>query len=101
MARLKYRNARSALGWLVEGMADLVQPHDRLGAVTWAPTTRLRQRARGFDQAEVLARRLARRLGLACPPLLIRQPGAPQTGRSHVERQAGPHFRCAGHRFVG
>jgi predicted amidophosphoribosyltransferase len=89
VARLKYRNARSALGWLVEGMADLVQPQDRPGAVTWAPTTRARQRARGFDQAEVLARRLARRLGLACPPLLIRRPGPPQVRRSSLRRVKG------------
>ncbi len=92
VARLKYRNARSSLGWLAEGMAGLVQPHDRPIAVTWAPTTSLRRRARGFDQAEVLARRLAAHLGLVCLGLLARLAGEPQTGRSHLERRVGPRF---------
>jgi predicted amidophosphoribosyltransferase len=92
VARLKYRNARSSLSWLVEGMACLVQPHDAPVAVTWAPTTPVRRRGRGFDQGEVLARRLAARLGLACPRLLARLPGAPQTGRSSTQRRIGPRF---------
>jgi len=93
IARLKYRNARSALGWLTEGMASLVQPHDSPVAVTWAPTTPCRCRARGFDQAELLARHLAARLRLPCPALLARVPGPAQTGRSHAERRTGPQFR--------
>ncbi len=92
VARLKYRNARSSLDWLAEGMASLVHEHDAAAAITWAPTTAVRSRARGFDQAEVLARRLAARLGLPCPKLLRRLPGPPQTGRSHVERRIGPCF---------
>lgn len=93
VARLKYRNARSALAWLAEGMADLVRPHDAVAAVTWAPTTAVRRRARGFDQAELLARRIAARLGLPCQHLLVRLSGPPQTGRTHVERQVGPTFQ--------
>jgi predicted amidophosphoribosyltransferase len=92
VTRLKYRNARSSLAWLAEGMAGLVQPRDGPVAVTWAPTTSTRRRARGFDQAEVLARRLASRLRLPCVDLLIRLPGPPQTGRSHLERRVGPRF---------
>ena len=54
---------------------------------------RARRGDRGFDQAEQLARRVARRLGLPCPSLLRRRPGSPQTGRSHTERQRdGPQF---------
>ncbi len=105
VARLKYRNARSAVTWLVEGLASLVQGQDMPVAVGWAPTTAVRRRARGFDQAEVLARRLAAHLGLACPALLTRLPGPPQTGRSHAERRAGPLFlvrpRPARHLRVG
>lgn len=93
VARLKYRNARTSLAWLAEGMASLVRPHDAAVAVTWAPTTAVRRRARGFDQAELLARRLGARLGLPCPELLVRLPGPPQTGRSHLERRVGPCFQ--------
>ncbi len=92
VARLKYRNARSALDWLAAGIADLVRPQDLPAAVTWAPTSRGRRRSRGFDQAEVLARHLATQLSVACPAMLTRLPGPPQTGRSHVERRVGPRF---------
>lgn len=63
IVRLKYGNARSVLGWLAVGMAALVRaPAAGYDAVTWVPTTRARRRSRGFDQAEILARAVARRL---------------------------------------
>jgi predicted amidophosphoribosyltransferase len=99
VARLKYRNARSALPWLAGGMAALVRRTLAalggavvLDVVTWAPTSRARRRQRGFDQAELLARGIARELGLPCLPLLERGPGPPQTGRGRAERWAGPTF---------
>ena len=55
--------------------------------VTWAPTSARRRRARGFDQAELLARRVAREVGLPVRRLLTRSPGAAQEGRSAVERR--------------
>lgn len=95
LARLKYRNERAGLAWLVAGLVALVQPTDHPVAVTWAPTTVERRRTRGFDQAEQLARRVARRLDLPALRLLDRQPGPPQTGRTHAERRSsGPHFRA-------
>ena len=95
LARLKYRNARSAVGWLADGMAALVPPggtRDAIDLVTWAPTTDARRRRRGFDQAEVLARAVARRLAIPCRPLLVRQPGPAQTGRSREQRRQGPRY---------
>ena len=105
LARLKYRNDRAAVAWLAAGMARLVaalgwvapivrptRPHPV--AVTWAPTSSARRRARGFDQAELLARAVARRLGAPCVPLLDRLPGPPQTGRSAAERRRVPGFRA-------
>jgi len=91
VAQLKYRNARSVASWLAGAMAGLVAPGE-VTVVTWAPTTELRRRARGFDQAEVLARRVAAHLGLGCVPLLARVPGPPQTGRTLLERRDGPQF---------
>jgi predicted amidophosphoribosyltransferase len=91
VAQLKYRNARATASWLADGMAALVRPAEAT-VVTWAPTTAQRRRARGFDQAEVLARAVARRLGLPARPLLRRAPGPPQTGRTLLERRAGPAF---------
>lgn len=95
LARLKYRNARTALAWLAEGMAALVGAEpgaEGIDVVTWAPTTSARRRRRGFDQAELLARRVARRLGRPCRRLLLRVPGPPQTGLGRAERRAGPRF---------
>ena len=90
VARLKYRNARSSVPFLARGMAGLVvEPVD---LVTWAPTTPARLRARGFDQARVLARAVARQLGLPCRPLLRRAAGPAQTGRDAAARFAGPAF---------
>ncbi len=60
--------------------------------VTWAPTTPERRRARGFDQAELLARRVASAMGRPCRPLLQRAPGPPQTGRSGAGRWDGPRM---------
>lgn len=95
LVRLKYRNERAVVGWLTAAMAALVvAPVAALDvrAVTWAPTTPARRRARGFDQAELLARGVARELGLPCRPLLVRIPGAPQTGRDRHARWHGPAF---------
>ncbi|MEZ5180147.1 MAG: hypothetical protein R2746_18190, partial [Acidimicrobiales bacterium] len=92
VAQIKYRNARAPLRWLARGMATLVRG-DAIQVVTWAPTTPERRRARGFDQAELLARRVARELGVPCRGLLARAPGPAQTGRSLEERRTGPAFR--------
>ncbi len=97
VARLKYRNARAVVPWLVTAMVDaavaagLATGLDE-DTVTWAPTTASRRRARGFDPAEILARPFARKLGLRAARLLDRRPGPPQTGLAAAERHAGPAF---------
>lgn len=92
VARLKYRNARSSVRFLARGMAALASLDQPVDVVTWAPTTPARLRARGFDQAEVLARAVARRLGVPTRRLLGRGPGPAQTGRDAVARYEGPAF---------
>jgi predicted amidophosphoribosyltransferase len=89
VARIKYRNARSSLPWLADRMAALVGPA-AVDVVTWVPTTGRRRRRRGFDQSELLARAIARRLHLPCRRLLRRGPGPPQTGRPGAERRRPP-----------
>lgn len=91
VAQLKYRNARSTAAWLAAGMAGLVRAEE-VDLVTWAPTTDLRRRSRGFDHAEVLARKVASELGRPCWSTLVRAPGPPQTGRTLLERRDGPEF---------
>jgi predicted amidophosphoribosyltransferase len=90
VARLKYRNVRAVAPWVAAAMVDALPVLAGRVVVTWAPTTPARRRARGFDPAEVLARPVARRLGVPCAVLVSRRPGPPQTGLPASARQAGP-----------
>ena len=94
LARLKYRNARSALPVLASALVGRLReaPLGPIDLVTWPPTTAARRRERGFDQAEHLARAVARGLGLPVRPCLARRAGGSQTGRSAEERRRGPVF---------
>lgn len=92
VARVKYRNARTAIPWLADTVTAAVD--SMLGerspdVVTWPPALVGRRRARGFDHAELLARAVARRLGIPAVRLLRRSPLASgvQTGRPLRERR--------------
>jgi predicted amidophosphoribosyltransferase len=87
---LKYRNRRDAMAFLAAEVAALIDC--RADVLTWVPTTAARRRARGFDQAELLARAVGRRSGLPVRPLLRRLDGRPQTGRDQAGRREGPRF---------
>jgi ComF family protein len=91
---LKYRNRRQVarhLAGLVVNAIVAAGDHRDVDVVTWAPTSAARRRDRGFDQGELLARAVARQLGVPCRRLLERTgPSAAQTGRSRAERLHGP-----------
>ena len=56
--------------------------------VTAIPIDLARTRDRGYNQSELIARHLAKRLGVPCRPLLRRHPGVPrQVGLSGKERR--------------
>ncbi len=88
---LKNGDRRDLVSWLAGAMVAVRTPPPGT-VVTWAPTGRARRRKRGFDQAELLARAVARRWGLPCRALLRRSPGPAQSGRSAAERHANPAF---------
>lgn len=96
----KYGNRRQLAhhfaGLLVNRLISAgFEPSD-FDVVTWAPTSPKRRHRRGFDQAEVVARRVAAQLGLPCRHLLERDdPGGAQTGRDRIERLHGPVFRAS------
>ena len=90
---LKNGQRRDLVGWVADGLASLV-PAPASVVVTWAPTGPGRRRARGFDQAELLARALARRWDRPCAGLLERLPGPPQAGRRAAARRTNPRFRA-------
>lgn len=92
----KYGNARSLARPFAERIvAELRRSSaaDGIQCVTWAPTAPGRVRRRGYDQAELLAAEVARLLGVPCRRLLRRTGrSAPQTGRTRLDRVAGPAF---------
>jgi len=91
---LKYRNRRQVVVVLVELLAQRVMQRipniaTVCDVVTWAPTSTTRVRRRGHDQAELLARRLARVLDVPCRRLLIKTSTNVQTGASRDQRLRG------------
>ena len=93
VARAKYRDRHAALAWLASEMvATIGGASIGIDVVTWAPTTRSRRRARGFDQAEVLARAVGAEMRRPVRAQLRRVSGAPQTGAGRADRAVGPVF---------
>lgn len=91
---LKYRDGRRLVAPLASHLAERCRA---VGAgpvevVTWVPTSGRRRRARGFDQSELLARAVARRLSVPVLPLLRRRPGRAQTGLDRVGRAASAGY---------
>jgi competence protein ComFC len=90
---LKFRHHQSAAAVLAAQMVRRLRL-EHVDVVTWAPTSARRVRRRGYDQAEAIARAIARQLGVPCRRLLYRAHGGPQTGKSRADRLAGPAFRA-------
>lgn len=97
---MKYASAR----WVAPMLGELwVERHAHVcdvQAVTWVPTTRTRMRERGYDQSELIARRIARRLGVPCARLLRRIDDTAQTGRTASERRDGAQFMARRSRYT-
>lgn len=89
---LKNGQRRALIGPLAQALAGRTRPPEA-AVVTWAPTTPQRSRRRGFDQAELLARALARRWGRPARRLLVRAAGTAQAGRPAGDRLRTPWFR--------
>ncbi|MAT05332.1 MAG: phosphoribosyltransferase [Acidimicrobiaceae bacterium] len=100
LLNFKYGNRRQ-LGHHLAGLvvnrlvANGVGPSE-IDVVTWAPTSAKRRHRRGFDQAELVARRVALQLGVPCRRLLRRDGAAPpQTGLDRATRLHGPAFTAS------
>ena len=95
---LKYGRATTVIAELADELAAVAPPSD---VVTWIPASPSRRRRRGFDQGELLARSVARRLGRPARRLLRRADDVAQTSRDRAGREAGPTFVPAGRRLRG
>ncbi len=96
----KYGNRRQLAhhfaGLLVNRLiAEGLRP-DQFDVVTWAPTSTRRRHRRGFDQAEVVARRVAAQLGVPCRRLLERAGAA--SPRPGATASTGCTAPCSGRR---
>jgi ComF family protein len=90
---LKFRGRLGAAVPLAAGLAGATRARDVPGdLVVPVPLSRRRLRERGYNQAEELARRTARVLGLPCEPrALVRARHTPaQTGLPRAARRRGP-----------
>jgi ComF family protein len=86
--RAKYRDSRSLLG-LLAGAAALRLPRPEAAAVVPVPLGPRRRRERGYNQAELLARRLAAVWGLPVRLELARvRETEAQVGRDAASRRA-------------
>jgi predicted amidophosphoribosyltransferase len=91
---MKYGPHANVASWCAE-LADEVRDEcGEVDVITWAPTSSRRRHERGFDQAELIARHVARRWAVPVRRLLTRHGGGHQTGRSRLERLAAPSFRA-------
>lgn len=72
--RFKFGGGRACGAAFGVLMAQCVRDHCPEGAdlITWAPVSSRRRRERGYDQAELLARRMGEELGLPVMPLLCK-----------------------------
>ena len=69
-------------------MAQCVQDRPEMAPelITWAPLSRKRRRERGYDQGELLARAMAKQLGLPAVPTLVKaRHTQPQSGLDSAE----------------
>ena len=83
--KLKFSGARAAAKDMAYAMAALVDFTDHV-VVVHAPTATSRIRTRGYDQAQLLAREIARHGHVIYSPALVRIDQQRQVGASRKER---------------
>lgn len=92
---LKYHNERMTARLLADVLvSQFISDYRNADVVTWAPTSKQRRRERGHDQAELIARAVARLICRPCRSLLVRESLTAQTGASRQQRLDGPKFRA-------
>lgn len=92
---LKYGRDTRLVTPLADALARVAPEAD---LVTWVPSTRAHRLRRGFDQSELLARAVARRLDVRARRLLVRSDAVAQTDRDGRGRRAGPVLVPVGRR---
>lgn len=88
---LKFGGARELAGVLGETLAAGIPRDWGLSAVVPVPLHPSRQRQRGYNQAELLAREVARHLDIPCVDVLSRTRATRQQARQHASGRQDMH----------
>ncbi len=86
--KLKFNRSAAAADSLAQLLVRIIGNNDRFDSVTAVPVSPHRQRERGYNQSELIARRLANQLALPYHPLLLRTSSGHQLGSSRADRFA-------------
>ena len=97
--RYKFRSAAAYAGVYAEFIAKSIDENRIFcDIISWVPLSKRRLRERGYDQAELIARELAKILGLECLPLLEKQrhnkAQSGLSGREARKANAAGAYRC-------
>lgn len=84
--KLKFERAQAAADLIAEYLHETLPYLKPETLVTFAPTANKRRRERGYDQAELIAKALARKRGLRFAQTLIRAEDFRQTGARRDQR---------------
>lgn len=87
IAKLKFERAQDAAQIIAELMSEKLPYFSRDTMVTFVPTATGRRRQRGYDQAELIARRLSVLLDLKFGSLLLRSGQSRQVGAAKAQRK--------------
>lgn len=85
----------------LEPRSQLLPQRTETFCVTWIPASAKNRRKRGYDQAEMLAKAVAREIGLPCRKLLKRNRDLAQGDRDFKGRLQGPTLAPVGSLHAG
>ena len=102
---LKYQRDTRLVRWLAPQLAGLIPQallestksvtDSKIDCITWIPASAKNRRKRGYDQAEMLAKAVAREVSLPCRRLLKRNRDRAQGDRDFKGRLQGPSLSPA------
>jgi len=88
LANYKFHGQHAIIGFLAPAVAATVREYgtDGIDCVTWVPLSPLRMRERGYSQSHILAKHVAKALGLPCVRTLVK---VRHTKRQSLAKNAG------------
>ena len=89
---LKYHRQQSLARDVAELLSPIIEEFDDVDVITWAPTSLMHYKERGFDHSELIARHCAALTQIAHRKFLRRTNSEQQTGQSRQVRLEQPRF---------